>query len=393
MGRYATGGIHHVGSTAVPGLAAKPVIDILIGVRDLEGSRACFEKLERLGYVYFPYRAGEMHWFCKPGPARRTHHLHLIPTDSARFKAELRFRDRLRANPDLAREYATLKRELAERFTADREAYTEAKGGFVERVLTEDADDAPGGADPPTLADAGDAVPSKIALWPTVRRVGELYLSEFGLLFTIGIAVGIPVGLVEVLIDRLDFTETSAVEDAVTAAAALVGFGFVLFAGQLYEGIAGNVAAYVQRGEPKPSVRELASSLPVGRLLSANALYVAATLGGLVLLIVPGLLAFTRYAPAASLITIEDLTIRDAFRRSSALVAGSFWRVLLIVGLSYLVAAELDHALNLAEAVTIGEGFLADWAGEALATALLTPIAAVAAVVVTIRLIEIDARR
>lgn len=135
IGKWVEGGIHHVGSTAVPGLEAKPIIDILAGVHDLEGARACFGPLARLGYVYAPYLPDEMHWFCKPDPARRTHHLHLAPAGSRRYREELCFRDRLRADPELAAEYATLKRHLAERHRDDREAYTEAKGAFVEAAL------------------------------------------------------------------------------------------------------------------------------------------------------------------------------------------------------------------------------------------------------------------
>jgi len=128
-------GIHHVGSTAVPGLEAKPVIDILVGVRDLDSSRSCFDRLRELGYVYAPYRIDEMHWFCKPGPSRRTHHLHLVPVDSARFREELAFRDYLRAHRDVANEYGALKRKLAQEFRTDREAYTAAKTEFVRAVL------------------------------------------------------------------------------------------------------------------------------------------------------------------------------------------------------------------------------------------------------------------
>jgi GrpB-like predicted nucleotidyltransferase (UPF0157 family)/GNAT superfamily N-acetyltransferase len=137
VGAWATGGIHHVGSTAVPGLDAKPIIDILVGVDSLDASRACFEPLAKLGYVYAPYRAEEMHWFCKPHPSRRTHHLHLIPTGSSRFRDELAFRDRLRASPDVAAEYVALKRSLAERFADDREAYTDAKADFIGSVTTD----------------------------------------------------------------------------------------------------------------------------------------------------------------------------------------------------------------------------------------------------------------
>jgi GrpB-like predicted nucleotidyltransferase (UPF0157 family)/GNAT superfamily N-acetyltransferase len=134
---WVTGGIHHVGSTAVPGMEAKPIVDILVGVEDLETSRACFERLADLDYLYAPYRGDEMHWFCKPHPSRRTHHLHLVPTGSRRYRAELAFRERLRADPDLARGYLALKRDLAARFPDDREGYTEAKTDFIRVALAQ----------------------------------------------------------------------------------------------------------------------------------------------------------------------------------------------------------------------------------------------------------------
>ncbi len=135
IGGWVPGGIHHVGSTAVPGLEAKPIIDILAGVRDLETARACFEPLAGLGYLYAPYLPEEMHWFCKPDPARRTHHLHLVPAGSQRFRDELTFRDRLRTDTRIASSYAALKRELAARHRNERERYTEAKGAFVSAIL------------------------------------------------------------------------------------------------------------------------------------------------------------------------------------------------------------------------------------------------------------------
>jgi GrpB-like predicted nucleotidyltransferase (UPF0157 family)/GNAT superfamily N-acetyltransferase len=135
IGPWVTGGTHHVGSTAVPGLDAKPIIDILVGVDDLVASKACFKPLTELGYLYAPYRSAEMHWFCKPRPSRRTHHLHLVPTGSRRFTDELAFRDQLRTHPEVAAAYAGLKRSLAERFRNDRERYTEAKGDFIREAL------------------------------------------------------------------------------------------------------------------------------------------------------------------------------------------------------------------------------------------------------------------
>ena len=138
IGPWISGGIHHVGSTAVPGLTAKPVIDILVGVASLEASRPCIDLLAPLRYVYSAYRAEVMHWFCKPDPAKRTHHLHLVPTGSQRYVEELAFRDYLRAHPDHADAYVNLKRELAARYRDDREGYTQGKADFV-RQLTDRA--------------------------------------------------------------------------------------------------------------------------------------------------------------------------------------------------------------------------------------------------------------
>jgi GrpB-like predicted nucleotidyltransferase (UPF0157 family) len=135
---WITGGVHHVGSTAVPGLAAKPIIDILIGVEDLPSSRVTFGALAELNYQYAPYRVEEMHWFCKPSPDQRTHHLHLVPTGSKRYVNELAFRDLLRTRPDMAMNYEQLKQRLALQHRNDREAYTRAKQGFIVAALADD---------------------------------------------------------------------------------------------------------------------------------------------------------------------------------------------------------------------------------------------------------------
>ena len=128
------GEIQHVGSTAVPGLDAKPVIDIMVPVRDLESSRAALAVLPQLGYLYVPYRAEVMHWLCKPSAAVRTHHLHLVPYRSQLWRERLAFRDFLRGNVAVANEYAQLKHRLAQLHRFDRDAYTDAKFPFVQRV-------------------------------------------------------------------------------------------------------------------------------------------------------------------------------------------------------------------------------------------------------------------
>lgn len=129
------GHIEHIGSTAILGLCAKPVIDIMAPVHSLAASRLAIQAAQAAGYVHFPYKPDVMHWFCKPSPEFRTHHLHMVPIGSPLWNERLAFRDALRGNPMLAGEYAALKTRLAVEFRHDREAYTDAKTPFVNRVL------------------------------------------------------------------------------------------------------------------------------------------------------------------------------------------------------------------------------------------------------------------
>jgi GrpB-like predicted nucleotidyltransferase (UPF0157 family) len=111
------------------------VIDIMAAVESLDASRPVISAAEAAGYIYWPYKANIMHWFCKPSDAHRTHHLHLVPYGSSLWRARLAFRNALRADAHLAREYAELKYSLASKYRDDREAYTQSKTGFVHEVL------------------------------------------------------------------------------------------------------------------------------------------------------------------------------------------------------------------------------------------------------------------
>lgn len=135
LSSWLVGPPEHIGSTAVPSLAAKPVIDIMAPIRSLTDSAAAIPVAERLGYLYFPYKSQQMHWFCKPSLAHRTHHLHLIALDSPLWRERLAFRDALRRDAGLRAEYQELKQKLAARYRNDREAYTDAKSSFIARVV------------------------------------------------------------------------------------------------------------------------------------------------------------------------------------------------------------------------------------------------------------------
>jgi len=134
--RWLAGPIEHIGSTAVPGLAAKPVIDIMGGVSSLEASRPAIAAATELGYCYAPYRPEFEHWFCRPSPALRTHHLHLVPVGSEQWRRTIAFREYLRAHANVAAEYEALKRRLAAEYHLDREGYTHAKTPFIDRITT-----------------------------------------------------------------------------------------------------------------------------------------------------------------------------------------------------------------------------------------------------------------
>lgn len=130
------GGIHHIGSTAVPGLAAKPILDIMAGVRDFEEARAAYEPLREHGYVHEPHRPGIAHHFARRSPTGdTTHGLHLTEPGSDLWRERLVFRDALRDDPELAAEYERLKRRLARAHVDEGSAYVQGKRQFVADVL------------------------------------------------------------------------------------------------------------------------------------------------------------------------------------------------------------------------------------------------------------------
>jgi len=126
--------IEHIGSTSVRGIAAKPIIDIAVGVGKLADGERCVRPLENIGYEYRGEHgiAGRF-YFVKGEP--RSHHLHLIEIDSDFWRSHLLFRDYLRENRTVAEEYENLKKELAKRHAENREAYTKGKAAFIENVL------------------------------------------------------------------------------------------------------------------------------------------------------------------------------------------------------------------------------------------------------------------
>lgn len=126
--------IHHIGSTAVPGLDAKPIIDIAVAVRQLEEAVACIAPLRGLGYALVDYPQNTDRRFFRKGKPR-SHHLHIVEWDSLDLREKLAFRDALRADQELRQQYADVKSELSRRYRYDRASYSERKSAFVRCVL------------------------------------------------------------------------------------------------------------------------------------------------------------------------------------------------------------------------------------------------------------------
>jgi len=126
--------LEHIGSTAIPAMSAKPVIDILAGRPGNVSGDKYVAAFRQLGYEHKgAYGIPGRNYFRRGTP--RTHHVHLVSWSSDFWRDHLLFRDFLRANPDTAREYETIKRELAASYLFDKETYTDAKGPFVRSIV------------------------------------------------------------------------------------------------------------------------------------------------------------------------------------------------------------------------------------------------------------------
>lgn len=128
--------IEHIGSTSIPGLTAKPIIDIQVGLPTLDDARRMVPQLIKLGYSYMPERDKPDEVFMPKGPEElRTHYLHLVEMGGPRWNNTLMFRDYLRTHRDARDAYAHLKQELAWRYADNRPAYTDAKAAFITSIL------------------------------------------------------------------------------------------------------------------------------------------------------------------------------------------------------------------------------------------------------------------
>jgi hypothetical protein len=227
------------------------------------------------------------------------------------------------------------------------------------------------------------------------RRILGALRTEWGALLAIAAIVFLPLSLVEALSERgleLEAEELTILEIGAVAIAGLVELAGSLLGEVFY---AGAVAAILvgSRTGIRRRLSEVARELPYLRLIGVDILYILGVAVGLVLLVVPGVAFFAYFALTAPIVEIERRGIRAAFGRSLALVRGRFWTVvavLLPVTVAIELITEADQALV---AALLGHSLPAEWLATAIVNIALTPIYAVAAVVLTIELIDARGER
>jgi len=145
LGAWLVAPIEHVGSTAVPNLSAKPILDFQAAVTNFGCAADIAAALAPAGWHYVQPELDARAWrrfFVKVAQGHRAAHLHVMLLSNARWRQQLAFRDALRADPPLVQRYAALKKGLASQHVTDREAYTAGKADFIAAVLGEGGDDA-----------------------------------------------------------------------------------------------------------------------------------------------------------------------------------------------------------------------------------------------------------
>ena len=222
-------------------------------------------------------------------------------------------------------------------------------------------------------------------------RTARTYWRQGGYLLLLGIAVFVPLGLVDAIADRIQdvrIEDLGGFTDLGTYAllAAIVIQAVTSLIGEIF--YSGAVAIALARGEESepPAMLTIARQLSYGRLILVDLIVAAGTAIGLLALVVPGLVFLTWFALAGPIIELEGTPVRAALKRSRQLVRGHFWAVFLVVlpislGSEILSTASLDWFHEL-----IHNHILSDWAGEAVTGVLLSPIYAVAVVLMTLQL-------
>jgi hypothetical protein len=224
---------------------------------------------------------------------------------------------------------------------------------------------------------------SRRLLSNVLRGAAVAFRTEWAFLLLLALAIFVPIGFVEALLERLDASELSPALGLVAVTAVLGA----LMGEVLYSGAVAGLVAKTPAGE-RPSITRLVRELPWGRLIAADILVVLLVVVGLVLLIAPGLVLLAWFAFVAPVIEIEDRGLRDAFRRGRELVRGRFWVVLAtVLSITLVSEAAITGTVDLTHSL-LGEGLLADWVGETAGDVLTNPPYALVVVLMAVEIMR-----
>jgi hypothetical protein len=231
------------------------------------------------------------------------------------------------------------------------------------------------------------SLPRRVAR--TYRRIGHTYWAWFPTILVLSIVVFIPLGAIDTLVANAD-VESLDLGSGLKVAALALAIGAITTTGLLGEVFfSGAVAVSLTspRDEPLPSMLQIARKLRYGRLIGVDLVYVLIVAVGLILFIFPGAIAFVLLGLAGPIVELEERTVRGALKRSLQLVRGNFWFVFWILVPIEIAGDAIGEGITEGVHAVLGHGFLAGWAAESLANVLVSPLFAVAAVLLTIELI------
>jgi hypothetical protein len=231
------------------------------------------------------------------------------------------------------------------------------------------------------------SLPRRVA--GTYLRIWRTYWGWMPSLLLLAVVIFVPLGLLDALSLQVD-VESLDLTSGIKVAALMLAVGAVTMTGLLGEiFFSGAIAISLTQPHPErpPKLREVAGRIKYGRLVVVDVAFVAIVALGLVLGVIPGVLAFVFLGLAGPIVEIEERSAAAALRRSLQLVRGSFWLVFWVLVPIEVVGDAIGGGLAGFVHHGFGDTFLATWLAGALANALLSPVFAVAAVLLTVDLI------
>jgi hypothetical protein len=221
-------------------------------------------------------------------------------------------------------------------------------------------------------------------------RIGRTYWFWAPKLLALAAIVFIPLGLIDALLGEVE-TSSLNVTDGFHAAALIGAIGAIaassLFGEVFFSGAIASSLTHPEHEEP-PSFLQLARHISYGKLIAVDILYVLITILGLIVLIIPGILALVYLSLAGPVVELEKRGVREGFVRSFNLVRGHFWMVAAIVVPIETVGDGINEAIVEAIHHGLGGGLLAAWLGEAVGNIVTAPVFSVAVVLLTLDLIH-----